>query len=243
MSATETEETTEETTEPVEQPDEEETTEEMVEDAELEDAEQVEEPEPEQPQDEGRTVEWWYAANEKSDKENARHSKRVQEIYETESELFEQCPMCLGGPAGWLPPGPIMEDYAVLAKAKLGMVDPSEYEPMPGAVECSTCKGKGKVKTPSKVSGYELLMCPDCRQTDAAGTAIATGWKYVSGPNQSVPAQYATVPVQPSDLVGGQVADAAAPAQAGPPEPLPFDAWSRPLGHPHYGIPPADVGV
>lgn len=232
-----------ETTDDLEQDANEQADEELTPDEEPEpDPDPEPEPEPEQPAN-LHTEEWWEKAWSKSEAENRRHADRVSAIFEEESQEFAQCPMCMTGPAGWLTGNQFSDDHRTLIVAALGMDDPSSYEPMRGAVVCDTCKGRGKVKTPSKVAGYQTLMCPDCQQSDPSGRKFATGWRYVPGPHDPARPEFQTVSVTPTEIVSSQSAEPAPAQSEAQVIDMPYDAWSRPVGHPHFGIPPADVGV
>ena len=179
------------------------------------------EPEPELEPEQGHTEQWWDDAWKKTENENARHAKRIGEIFEDEATEFAQCPMCLTGPAGFLLGNHFADEHKALILDALGAAPPADYKVSDFARECDKCGGLGQVITGSKVPGCDLTNCEQCS---------ALGWVRVYGPNETQPASVATW--TPPALVGVDVT-----------EPPAFDAWSRPAGHPHFNIPPADVPV
>lgn len=91
---------------------------------------------------------------------------------------------------------------------------------------CPTCNGFGLVRSGSHNPAFELIDCTDC---------MGKGYRQVS-----VSVGGASILAQPGQNAGNAIV--LDPHAAGAP-PLPPDAWGRPSGHPHYGIPPANVGA
>lgn len=198
------------------------------------DAEQVEqdpaepnlEPESEpddeaQPEQQARSEEWWEKAWKASERENDRHTRRVSEIFEEEANNFDPCPMCTGFPAGWFLSEHLSDDHKELIRLALGDGAPEELNPMDGAAVCQKCSGHGRVSTPSLVPEERVKPCPGCN---------GLGWNYVPPPGAPPAGTYGLPPAPQEN--GTTIVEQPA-----------FDAWSRPLGHPHYNIPPADVGI
>lgn len=185
---------------------------------------------------------WWDAADGKSDRENERHRKRVEEIYEGEAEEFTECPMCLGHPAGVLKYLIFPDEQRDAIMAALGLSEQENYKPMDGAALCDKCDGYGRVTTPSKVPGEHVKLCPACTQLGPDGIPFATGWRKIPGPNDPPQANvYQLATPAPGAPVWTPADGTYTPPPA--PEPPAYDAWNRPAGHPHFNIPPADVGV
>lgn len=204
-------------------------TDEPEEDETLEEPEIEAEPEPESdptPEPQGHSEEWWEKAWEASEKEDSAHAAKVGKIFEEEAQAFMVCPMCATGPAGFLTSTQLVPEQEQVIRQILGMTSPDEYEAMDGASICPKCKGWGKVRTPSLVPEEAVQPCMNCNEK---------GWTYVPGPGAAVnPGVFGMPPAAPPTTGNGT--DTQPDAEIQYP-----DVWGRPVGHPHYGIAPADV--
>lgn len=98
--------------------------------------------------------------------------------------------------------------------------DVSRYKMALDKQMCDECDGEGLTQTGAKREGKELDQCGGCS---------GNGWKLKARE------QPQTFYVPPLTTTTGNGAPAT-------PAPLPPDAWDRPPGHEHYGIPPAAIG-
>lgn len=117
----------------------------------------------------------------KVDAEDARHAKRVSDLFGEDAPHLLQCPMCAHLTAGFLfPPNvmPIPDEQLSLVRALLGMPDVSTFEESQTTETCADCKGLGRVKSGSNVPGYDVIDCQRC---------ASKGWV-----NKSAPAPAAT---------------------------------------------------
>lgn len=151
--------------------------------------------------------------------EDARHTKKVVEIVGADAGELTPCPLCVTSTAGFLFPhvaeGAPVEVKDAVRRAIGDQVVP-EYLSDPDAQTCDRCDGFGQTLTGSKSPGHLTKPCSECN---------GTGWKPVirtPSPPQLAPAP--TLPNGATMTFGG------------------LDQWQRPSGHPHYGIPPAQVG-
>lgn len=107
-------------------------------------------------------------------------------------------------------------------------VAPPELVAAPDKALCHGCNGYGVQTTPSLNEQHQLEQCVVCN---------GNGWKLQAIPEpQPQPAYMPNVPPITTAAQGpGDANGLAMPATT--------DAWQRPVGHPHFGIPPASLGV
>lgn len=155
--------------------------------------------------------------------ENARHERALEKVYGPEWEHRLMCPLCTGEgfmtplPAGAMPPE-LWDAVTALA----GQVQGQDLQADQDYVVCDNCGGYGNTKiADSKLEGL-AKQCDRCLGTGYVKTTAVTNV-----------VQIPTVPQIPS------TPPLPAPVSYGAPGPN--DAWDRPTGHPHYGIPPAAV--
>lgn len=162
------------------------------------------------------------ALTKKLEAEAVRHEKRVAEL------MGEDFALLVPNPTDWTPGfifnvpemHPTPEAVAEL-HALLGGGSPVELKPATDAEACEACNALGEVLTGSRKPGQETKPCVACG---------GTGWKPKSAPLAPV----APLPAYTPPNSGTNVPPN---AFTGP------DAWQRPFGHVHYGIPPAQVGT
>lgn len=101
-----------------------------------------------------------------------------------------------------------------------------EPKPAPDRETCPDCDGLGQVLSGAKNELHYLEQCNRCN---------GNGWV-----SKARDAQY-TPP--PNGAPGALAMTPGAPDPYGTPSPstMPLDAWQRPFGHPHYGVPPAAI--
>jgi hypothetical protein len=159
------------------------------------------------------------------EREAERHGR---EVVKRAGPMFDDlvpCPLCTDGPGtvGYIvpqlpEPAQTMRRQAV-AMALGGDAEP-EYLHDPDKDTCDVCAGLGMLATGSKVPNQEALPCRAC---------TGQGWR------QKL-AAVAPPPVYTASGGTPQIGTASTSASA------PTDTWGRPLGHPHFNIPPAEVG-
>lgn len=158
----------------------------------------------------------------KLEAEAERHAKRVAEI------MGDDFALLVPSPVDWTP-GFIFNvpemhpDETALATldAILGRGASAELLPAEDAEACPKCNALGEVLTGSRKDGQKTKPCAACS---------GTGWRTKLQPVSPPPAPPATTT---NGTTSGYNINQV---------PIP-DAWGRQQGHPHYGIPPAQVGV
>lgn len=142
------------------------------------------------------------------------------------SYVAHDCPLCSA--LGFLPELPPPDALFAVVQTPDGaelLVKPAEPEPTfieaPDKAACDWCDAQGFVLTGSKNPNAAVAPCTKC---------AGNGWVTVPVPE---PAPAATAP---PGMPG-------APVVSMPTEALGIDAWGRPPGHQHWGVPPASVGV
>lgn len=195
-------------------------------DEDAEAAEDDETPAPEPPPAEGLTEAQAEAIFSSLERENSRHAREVEKRAGVMFPDLAPCPACsVGGVAhGFIFPQLPEPQQSIRREAvlvALGGTPEASYVDDDETETCDKCQGHGKTRTGSRAPGQDTRVCPRCN---------GSGWKakLVLAPPVS-PATW-----QPSTGANGS----AAPPQIGP-----LDAWQRPQGHPHYGVPPSQIGA
>jgi hypothetical protein len=107
-------------------------------------------------------------------------------------------------------------------------VAPPELLPAPDKALCDGCNGWGVQTTPSLNEQHAVEQCIVCN---------GNGWRLQAIPEPAPAFSGGNFPaINTAGYPGAGDAN-------GLPMPAPTDAWQRPLGHPHFGVPPASLGV
>lgn len=162
------------------------------------------------------------ARQEKLEREADRHAKRVAEI------MGDDFGELIPNPCDWTPGylvnpalAPIPPDVLAAFDEIVGRGDRAALLEATDAQACDACNALGQVLTGSKVPGQETKPCGSCQ---------GSGWRHKMS---------AAPPAPTYDF--SQNAGAAQPP---PPNVVQVaDAYGRPVGHPHYGMNPAAIGV
>lgn len=152
--------------------------------------------------------------------EAERHAKAVERI------MGDDFALLVPSPVDWTPgflfnvPAmhPTPEQVAEL-HALLGNAAPLELREAEDAEGCDKCNALGEVLTGSRKPGQETKPCTAC---------TGTGWKTKPVPMQQ---QAYTPPVSNGSSMAANQPNVFQVA----------DRWGRPVGHPHYGLEPANV--
>jgi rubrerythrin len=130
------------------------------------------------------------ALRQKVDAEDARHAKRVSDLFGEDAPHLLQCPMCAHLTAGFLfPPNvmPIPDEQLGLVRALLGMPDVSTFEDSQATETCPDCKGLGRVKSGSNVPGYDVIDCQRCASKGWISKVLAVAPNGTASTNASGP--------------------------------------------------------
>jgi len=115
----------------------------------------------------------------------------------------------------------------------MGFVPPN-LEPAPDVldapdkVRCHGCNGWGVQATPSLAATHDFEQCITC---------TGNGWVI-----KAIEAAQPVYPIHNIPPIQTAPAGYTSDANGLPPQPT-TDAWQRPVGHPHFGVPPASLGV
>lgn len=154
------------------------------------------------------------------DAEQKRHAKALAELFGDQWDDFAMCPLCqVDGYAVPYGPGEVSPEQREAILTVMGEGGGPKFASHPSEVRCPECDGWGEMLNGSRRAEQATSACQKC---------MGTG-----------------------HLDRSQLA-AAAPAPAPPvypwtePEPAPAaqsfgDEWGRPVGHPDYGIHPAQI--
>jgi hypothetical protein len=119
------------------------------------------------------------ALGKKLDAERKRHGKRVMELLGNDLGGHIPCPTCMDGIDGFI----VSPEFAPLDPEQrdrmmqiLGLDDWEQIPSATWAAQCETCKGFGKIKTGSHVTGREVTGCEDCGES---------GWRNLRVPVQA----------------------------------------------------------
>lgn len=156
------------------------------------------------------------------ERERDRHMRELSKRDADRYAVSEVCPLCDGHGVFFRDiPEPDATFRRQYIEQALGGAAEPDYLEHPDVEPCDTCGALGELRTGSKVPGQERLPCRACNgQGHKPKLTLAPQPAQIVTPVQPV----APPPVQP-----GQVG--------------PLDPWQRPVGHPHYNIPPAQVGA
>lgn len=165
------------------------------------------------------------AAIRKAERAIADQKTRLAKILGDEM-VAHDCPLCsaLGYLPELPPPGATLEVVETDDGVSFNILAPGvppELKDARDKVACDWCDGYGQVRSGSKFPPAAVVPCTKC---------LGNGWQtvaadapqtiYVPSPTGAVPNGATNQPMQ-----------------------VPDDAWGRPYGHPHYGMPPSMVGV
>jgi hypothetical protein len=162
------------------------------------------------------------ALTRKLEAEAERHTKRVREL------MGEDFAFLVPNPTDWTPgfifnvpemhPTP---DQVAALDALLGRESEEDFLDAEDAEACDKCNARGQTKTGSQVAGQKTKPCAKCS---------GTGWVQKFLPLAPPPAQPQTY----SYANGTQLTPETYQVK---------DSWGRSVGHPHFGLEPASVGV
>lgn len=186
------------------------------------------EPEPEaEPEPEPEPVEPDEAALAAQDRalssEDTRHQKALGKAYGDAWPEHVRCALCDG--VGFLNPELAMSlnnaQWEQLLQVAVMLVT-DEYVQDPNYEMCPNCMGKTKTRSGAQDAEHYLKLCDVC-----------SGNGYI-GRQPKLPT---LTPISPN----GEATGPSMPVIPSYGAPGPDDAWGRPSGHSHYGIPPAMV--
>jgi rubrerythrin len=156
-------------------------------------------------------------------REHEAHDRKLEKILGEAHEHVLACPLCGDGLQGYVFPmdgANLTDEERANVLAFIGGQPERVLRPAKGVHECDVCDGWGQLAFPTKVPHVTEQMCPKC-----------SGQGYVL--DQAEQTNVAQFPTQPQTASGGE--GVAHTVQ------IP-DVYGRPYGHPHYGVPPAQVG-
>ena len=141
-----------------------------------------------------------------------------------EENVEHECIMCAGlGYLAGMPPAGVTFTIVYTEDGPTLIADEPRAEvQFPQASDketCPECNGYGQTKTGAKPPGQEYWQC---------GVCGGSGWRMIGAQTQAPmapPSYFPEAPAAPPPL-----------AIDGPP-----DAWGRPPGHQHWGVPPASI--
>jgi hypothetical protein len=150
-------------------------------------------------------------------KEDARHEKRLREIYGDLWGERDTCPLCLQ--EGFVipaEPGQFDPEQRDAVLSVMGEGGPTEAATHQSKVRCEQCDGWGQLYTGSRNEAYKYDACLFC---NGSGTV-----------DKSVLASAQAQPLEPSAVYF--------PPPAPDPASVNRDQWGRPMGHERYGVDP-----
>lgn len=193
-----------------------------AEQAEEEEREEQEHEQPAEEREPAPTPEQIEALNASWERERNRHMRELEKRDPARYAGSEVCVLCEGHGLFWpVIPEPHHTMRLQAVTQVLGAEPPVEYLEDEATEACQRCGALGMLKTGSRVQNQREHTCPECN---------GQGWK----------TKLALAAPQPLFAQSSQPNGAAnvTPTQQGAP-----DAWGRPVGHPHYGFLPSQVGV
>lgn len=154
-----------------------------------------------------------------------RARKQLADLFGREA-VAETCLLCSG--MGHVPAHPPLGSMATIVQGEQGLElawsepggVPADMPAAPDKQRCPDCDGYGVSLTGARAEAQMVYQCSRCNGQGFVPKPIdsppAANGGYASPVSASVPPDY-TLPAT--------------------------DAWGRPLGHQHYGTPPASIGV
>lgn len=159
----------------------------------------------------------------KADRAIDAHRKKLGEILGAEY-VAHQCLLCAGvGSVSDLPP--VGTEFAIFEQEGevIFLVKPPTDEPAyrvaPDKEECPECAGLGMVLTGAKTEHGRVAPCGKC---------AGNGWIVKPRDAGPEPVGVGVLPVPPLTEQAASLG-------------LANDAWGRPAGHQHWGVPPAQI--
>lgn len=159
----------------------------------------------------------------KAERARDAYRKKIGGILGDEA-VEHECILCAG--LGYLPALPPPGVMFTVVDTEEGPALHAEESPAPVPFKqasdketCAECDGYGQTKTGAKAPGQEYWQCGKCG---------GSGWTMKQGEvqPQAPPSYFPEMPAAPAPVL----------AIDGPP-----DAWGRPPGHQHWGVPPASI--
>lgn len=165
-------------------------------------------------------------ANRALEKEATAHANRISKIMGEDAQDLIPCELCWPLTPGFHWPVEAMpldeaQKAAILAAIGQGADAGPELQPASGVKTCPKCLGNGQLVFPTFVEHTRVQQCPAC---------LGSGYVNEDQPQAQV-----------YDFSQGQGGITAGDTPVSTYS-LP-DQWGRPIGHPHYGIAPAQVGT
>jgi len=159
----------------------------------------------------------------KAERARSAYRKKIGDILGAES-VEHECLLCAG--LGYLPALPPPGVTFTIVDTEDGpalLADEPRHEPPYKVSEvtetCAACDGYGLVLTGSKTEGGRLWQCSICGGSGHVAKAGATP-TIDYAPNATASPVTVTIPAPPDGVA---------------------DAWGRPSGHQHWGVPPASI--
>lgn len=111
------------------------------------------------------TAEAWEKRFKAADKAHSAYLKRLGEIFEVDPDSFAVCPLCADTPSGILQPeqaGTTPPEVAQIVTEYMTGVSQEDFEPAQDTEQCSTCRGKGRLLTGSRIEKFRDKTCEAC---------------------------------------------------------------------------------
>lgn len=102
-------------------------------------------------------------AGEKLDRESERHWNRIKEIMGDDADGLTPCELCFVKTPGFRWDAAPNEETTNRVRIAIGLPDVSNYAPSATERQCDDCRGLGKVRTGSTVTGEETASCDACK--------------------------------------------------------------------------------
>lgn len=109
-------------------------------------------------------------ASKKLENEAGRHARRVEEIMGPDYEALTACELCWNLAPGFRWDKMPDDDTIARVRVAIGLPDVSTFAPSATERQCDDCRGLGKVRTGSTVSGQETASCDACGGKGYVGT-------------------------------------------------------------------------
>ena len=155
--------------------------------------------------------------------ESRRHRKALEKALGEQFADFDLCPLCqIDGYAMQYPLGAIGPEQRAAIMTVMGEYGDAALKEHPTEVRCEVCDGWGEMLNGSRNEAHRKSACQTCMGTGHVSKPVATNVQPLYSPP---PVPWQTQAPQP---------DYTQPNT---------DSWGRPLGHQHFGLDPASVGV